>query len=96
MIIIKKNKNEIVLSGHANYSNTLDIVCASVSSIMYTTVTAISRIDDSKIDFKDTVDKVIIKYEDDKIINILIENMMSLFKELASDYPKNIKIEMEE
>ena len=38
----------ITISGHANYSDSNDIVCASVSSIMYTTVNAIMKLNHLK------------------------------------------------
>ena len=46
MISIKENKDEIVISGHANYEDYgKDIVCASISSIAITTVNAIVEFD---------------------------------------------------
>ena len=38
MIHIVKRDKIIKIDGHADYQDTNDIVCASVSSIMYTTV----------------------------------------------------------
>ena len=43
MITIKRKDDLITIEGHANYSEGNDIVCASVSSIMYTTVNACLR-----------------------------------------------------
>ena len=97
MILISKEANKIIIKGHANYSDSNDIVCASVSSIMYTTVNAILRFNKNAIKFSDTKDKVTITVlSEDDITEVLLINMMSLFMELASDYPKNIKIESEE
>ena len=97
MILIKKNEDLVTISGHAKYSNGEDIVCASVSSIMYTTVNAILRINESAIEYKDDLKTVSIKIKSkDKTTNILIDNMMSLYMELSSKYPKNVKVESEE
>ena len=97
MIIIKREDNIITISGHADYSNTNDIVCASVSSIMYTTVNACLRINNKSIDYKDKGKQVVIEnINKDEITNELILNMMSLFQDLSSKYPKNIRIESEE
>lgn len=97
MILISKEADKIIIKGHANYSDSNDIVCASVSSIMYTTVNAILRFNKNAIKFSDTKDKVTITIlSNDDITEVLLINMMSLFMELASDYPKNIKIESEE
>lgn len=97
MILIKKYTNKIEISGHANYSYKNDIVCASASSIMYTTVNAILRFDNKAITYQDNKDVVTITINsDDSITKTLIINMMANFNELVSKYPKNIKIEMEE
>lgn len=97
MIIIKREDNKITISGHADYSNANDIVCASVSSIMYTTVNACLRINNKSIDYKDIGKQVVIEnINKDEITNELILNMMSLFQDLSSKYPKNIRIESEE
>ena len=79
MIKVIKENNYIKLLGHANsdsYGN--DIVCASVSSIVYTTVNGILNID-----------KEAIKFIDEKDFEI---NMLNLLEEIAIKYPKNIKI----
>ncbi len=97
MIKIKFKENLITITGHANYNDGNDIVCASVSSIMYTTVNALLRIDENSIKYTDNKDKVVIeilKHSD--VIDTLIINMMSLFNQLELDYPKNVKIYKEE
>ena len=98
MIKVKYNKNIINVSGHALYDiEGKDIVCASVSSIIYTTVNAALKINKSSIEFKDDgKELVIINLANDDITNILLENMIDLFRDLEIDYPKNIKIESEE
>ena len=97
MIKVTKSGNVITITGHANYSNGEDIVCASVSSIMYTSVNAILRFDKDAIKYEDDGNKVVITInKDDQITNELILNMLSLFKNLESDYKNNIKIESEE
>ncbi len=97
MIIIKSKSNLITIEGHADYKDKEDIVCASVSSIMYTTVNACLRFNRSSIEYKDDGNIVSIKIlKNSDAIDILIVNMLSLYKELASKYPNNIKIESEE
>lgn len=97
MINIKKKKNVITISGHANYSDKEDIVCASVSSIMYTSVNALLRFDEKSIEYMDDGNTVTIKVnKNDNVTNTLIINMLSLFNELALKYKKNINFEMEE
>ena len=97
MIKINYKENLITITGHANYSDGNDIVCASVSSIMYTTVNALLRLDENSIKYTDNKDKVVIEVlKHDNVIDTLIVNMMSLFNQLELDYPKNVKIYKEE
>lgn len=93
MILVRISDNQIDISGHANYSDGNDIVCASVSSIMYTTVNAIMSFNKDAIIYEDDNSVVSIKIKSkDEITSKLIENMLNLFESLANDYPKNIKI----
>ena len=93
MIKILKEMDKITIKGHANYSDSNDIVCASVSSIMYTTVNAIMNFNDKAITFEDDGNKVIIKLlSHDDITNKLIDNMMLMFNELKEQYPSNVEI----
>ncbi len=93
MIKIVYEKDVITISGHANYANYgNDIVCASVSSVLYTTVNAILHIDASSIAFVDDKKMQIRILEHKKIVDILIQNMMDILSDLTIQYPKNIKI----
>lgn len=97
MILIRYEENKITIKGHANYSDSEDIVCAAVSSIMYTTVNAILRFNETAIKYNDNGSVVEISdIKKDDTTQTLIINMMALFQELSSKYPKNIKIESEE
>ena len=93
MIKVFKEMDKITISGHANYADSNDIVCASVSSIMYTTVNAILNINEEAITFEDDNNKctITIKSHDD-ITDKLIDNMMLLLTELKDKYPSNIEI----
>ncbi|MBR6073311.1 MAG: ribosomal-processing cysteine protease Prp [Bacilli bacterium] len=93
MIKVLKEMDKIIISGHANYADSNDIVCASVSSIMYTTVNAILNINEEAITFEDDNNKctITIKSHDD-ITDKLIDNMMLLLTELKDKYPSNIEI----
>jgi len=100
MITIEvKNKNKeyinfIKIKGHAEYAEEgFDIVCASVSSIAITTVNAIVRLDDKAIVYSEEdglLEIGILKYNE--VINVLIENMLSMFGELEKQYKSYIKI----
>ena len=91
MIKIYVNKNEISIKGHAMYDDFgKDIVCASVSSIVITTVNAIERLEREAISYTEKPFVLKILKESD-IVNTLIENMISLLKQLEIEYPDNIK-----
>ena len=97
MIKVNKNGNVIKITGHSGYDNAgKDIVCASVSSIIYTTVNGLLNINPKSILFSDNDEymeiKIVLK---DNIINALIENMMTMLKEIEKRYPKNIKVNEE-
>lgn len=96
MIKVKvKEKNskmeEISITGHAMFDEFgKDIVCSSVSSIVITTVNAIEKIDKDSISYTEKPFSLKIEKESE-ITEKLIENMISLLKELEEQYPKNIK-----
>lgn len=98
MINVVKEKKEIIITGHANYDTYgKDIVCASVSSIVITTVNAILEIDRDSLKYKEEKDKLTIEIrKEEEIVLKLIFNMMNLLKEVSKDYPKNIKIREED
>lgn len=86
--------SKVVIDGHSGYAeNGYDIVCASVSSIVTTSVNMIVRLEEDAISYE--AKSGFIKIEISKhneFIDIALENMMSLLEELAHSYPKNIKI----
>ena len=94
MIKISIKSDEIVINGHAMFDDYgKDIVCASVSSIAITTINAIVEFDNTSIDVRENDGYLkidILKH--DKNVDILISNMVKLFRELEMKYPNNIKI----
>ena len=98
MINVVRKKNIIEITGHANFDEYgKDIVCASVSSIVITTVNAILEIDRDAVIYKEEKDILTIELlKQDEIIIKLINNMINLLKELSNNYPKNIKVREDE
>ena len=94
MIKIDIKKDLIKITGHAGYADAgKDIVCASVSSIVYTSVNGIMNIDQDAIKFSDKKDTLEIKIiNKSKVVNILINSMIDLLEDLENQYPENIKI----
>lgn len=82
------------VTGHANYDEYgKDIVCASVSSIVITSVNMALTIDENSvnaIDKEGLVDAVILKKDD--TINKVFINMVNMLKELEKNYKNNVKI----
>ena len=94
MIKIKISDDVITIKGHAEFDDYgKDIVCASVSSIVITSINAILRLDENALSC--VQDKGLIEVEIKKhseVIDVLLENMISLLKDLEKQYKENIKI----
>jgi uncharacterized protein YsxB (DUF464 family) len=94
MIKVELKDNLITIKGHAGYDDKgKDIVCASVSSIVITTINAIIEINPDAIDYSDLDNEIIIrKLKEDEIVNKLLNNMILLLENLEKDYKDYIKI----
>jgi uncharacterized protein YsxB (DUF464 family) len=93
MIKVYYNNETIKVDGHANFADYgRDIVCASVSSIIYTTINGILNINNKSIQVIDDKSLIINIISNDDVTMKLIDNMITLLKELEQQYPKNIKI----
>ena len=94
MIKISINKDNIKIEGHSGYSEYgSDIVCASVSSIAITSINSILKYDEKALEYdkKDGYLEVkILKH--DEIIDMLIDNMIELLKDLENQYEKYVKL----
>lgn len=86
--------NTIEVKGHASYDESgKDIVCASVSSIIITTINGLVNLKETGFEYEENDGYVkIVIIEDTKEINALISNMISLLKDLEKQYSKYIKI----
>lgn len=94
MIKVKVKKNHIEILGHAMFDEYgKDIVCASASSIVITTVNAILKLDDKALIYNLSNDKLVIDVlSEDADVKILILNMIDLLKDLEKQYKKNIQV----
>jgi uncharacterized protein YsxB (DUF464 family) len=93
-IIKSDNKiNKITIKGHAIYDDFgKDIVCSSVSSIVITTINGILSLSKS-IDYveEDGLISITVIKDDDNTFKLL-DNMISMLRQLEEDYPKHVKI----
>lgn len=98
MIKVHINKNKIIITGHAGYDDYgRDIVCASASAIVVTSINACLKVEKDSLTYKEEKDKLSINItSDNKDVLLIIENMIKMLKELAVTYKKNIKIIEEE
>ena len=83
----------ISITGHAGFDDYgKDIVCASVSSIVITSVNAIVRLRNDSISYNDSNGLSINVLSHNDVTDTLIDNMVSLLKDLEKQYKKNIII----
>ena len=96
MIKVEIENNKIEIKGHANYDDYgKDIVCASVSSIVITTINAIIEFDPESIYYEDLNNRILIKkLKDDDITNKLINNMIELLEELEKRFEIDSDLEL--
>lgn len=98
-IKLEKNNNQIkkiIIKGHAMYDDYgKDIVCASLSSCVITSVNASLSIDENSLIYNDKDGLEIEVKKEDIVTTKIINNMISNLYELAKAYPKNIKIKEE-
>ncbi len=94
MIKVNINKKEIVITGHAGFADYgKDIVCASASSIVITSINACLKIDNKFLVYKEEKDKLTINIKgNNKECLLIIDNMLDMLEELALTYKKNIEV----
>jgi len=96
---ISKNNNyiyELEVKGHSGY-DTLgkDIVCASVSTMVITSINNILSLENT-ISYEESSGKVIIRVIENTDINQkILNNLIRMLDELKNQYPKNIEIRNE-
>lgn len=98
MIKVNYTKDTIKICGHANFADYgKDIVCASVSSIVTTSANDMFIVDETAVIYNDDGKEMIIKIvKENVLLKKLFNNLINLLKNLAEDYPNNIKLESEE
>jgi uncharacterized protein YsxB (DUF464 family) len=96
--ISKKNNiiDKIECIGHAGYADYgKDIVCASFSTMVITTINSIINIDEDAISYTDSNNLKIVNIKKDNITNSLLNTLVELMYELRDSYDKNIDIKEE-
>ena len=85
---------KITIQGHALYDDYgKDIVCSACSSIVTTTVNGILALKKGSLDYLVSKKGMSINIKNnDETTQILINNMVSLLKELSGNYPNNVEV----
>lgn len=85
---------KITILGHAMYDDYgKDIVCAAASSIVTTTVNGILSLDKGSLSYLVSKKGMSIDIKsNDSTTQLLIDNMVSLLKELEKNYSENIEV----
>ena len=103
-VVIKR----ILIKGHADYAEYgKDIVCSSVSSMVILAINIIGEIDKNAIKYtqKDSYTQShepntslieIVNLMNNEGANKVLKTLVNMLKQLANDYPENIRIRNEE
>ena len=84
---------KVFIIGHAMYADYgKDIVCSAVSSIVTTTINGCIALDENSLSYEVNDKGVVISNIVEGNTQTLINNMVSLLKELEEKYPTNIKV----
>ena len=94
--VSKENRKykKITILSHAMYDDYgKDIVCSACSSIVITTVNGILALKKGSLDYLVSKKGMTINVKiDDETTQILLNNMVSLLRELEGNYPNNIEV----
>ena len=94
--VLKENRKykKITILGHAMYDDYgKDIVCSACSSIVITTVNGILALKKGSLDYLVSKKGMTINVKsDDETTQILVNNMVSLLRELEGNDPNNIEV----
>ena len=92
-VTFNENLTNLKITGHAGYADKgNDIVCASVSSIIATSINlAHSYNEDIKYTDDGSKLEIINNTNDENVLKVL-NNMIDMLIDLEKQYPKNIKI----
>lgn len=101
MIKVKVCKENNIISsieahGHAGYADYgKDIVCASFSTMLITSINTIIDIDENAISYTDNNNLKIVNIKKDNITNSILNTLVNMIYELRDNYDKNIIIKEE-
>lgn len=94
MIKVQYSKNEIEMSGHANFSESgSDIVCAGASMLVYAVADKMLSLDKQVNFIEDEKGYIKLSFNGaSNELELLYDTLINGLKMLESQYPKNINI----
>lgn len=94
MIEVKVRKNEIIVSGHANYAEYgQDIICAGATALAQTLIKSIQDLTEDEIEYDIKPGLVDIKYRDlSEKSRTLVDSFFVGMNLLVDEFPENIRI----
>lgn len=94
MIEVTVCKDEIKISGHANYAvSGSDIVCAGVTALAQTLIKSIEDLTDDKIEYEISPGRVDIKYGNlSEKSRALVDSFFIGICMVAGEFPDNVRI----
>jgi hypothetical protein len=92
-VIYNKDFKNLKITGHAGYADKgKDIVCASASSIILSSINLAIEFN-KDVKYTDDLNKIeIINNTNDENVTKVFSNMISCLEDLEKQYPDNIKI----
>ena len=94
MIEVSVRKDEIKISGHANYAvHGSDIVCAGVTALMQTLIKSIEDLTEDKMEYEISPGRVDIKYGDlSEKSKTLVDSFFVGVCLMADEFPEYVRI----
>ena len=94
MIEVSVRKDEIKISGHANYAvHGSDIVCAGVTALMQTLIKSIEDLTEDKMEYEISPGRVDIKYGDlSEKSKTLVDSFFIGVCMIADEFPDYVRI----
>ncbi len=94
MIVVSVRKDEIKVSGHANYAEEgKDIVCAGVTALTQTLVKSIEDLTEDKIEYDIVPGRVDIKYGNlSEKSKALVDSFFIGICMIVDEFPDHVKI----
>lgn len=94
MIVVSVRKDEIKVSGHANYAEEgKDVVCAGVTALTQTLVKSIEDLTEDKIEYDISPGRADIKYGNlSEKAKTLVDSFFIGICMIADEFPDNVRI----